>query len=86
MSRVLTINGNVVGIGTGENETLTAWSNILREVRRQWAEAEEYRLPKGKKVKKGNGGSGTLVDILHDVGRQWAEAEQSYYREKRSRR
>lgn len=86
MSRALTINGTIVGVESDMSENLKAWSNILRDVRRQWAEAEEYRLPKGKKAKKGNGGSGTLVDILHDVSRQWAEAEESYFREKRSRR
>jgi len=86
MSRVLTINGAIIGVDPAENESFTMWSNILRDVRQQWAKAEEYGIPKGKTGENGNGGSIRLGEILHDVGLKWAEAEGRSPRAARRRR
>ena len=76
MGRALVMDGLITGASSREKDALTtAWSLILHDVRRQWAQAEVARIPEAQPVEKGNGRSASLSEILHEVGRQWAEAE-----------
>ena len=75
MGRTLVMDGLITGAAPQEKDNTTAWNIILRDVRRQWAEAEAAGIPEGRPVEKGNGRSASLANILAEVGRQWAEAE-----------